>query len=369
MDCSTRLYRSYMRPFRDRPDIKVLGRWYWCPEGARPLPFWHTFGSQYGDTFREEFLEYLVGEQVGWHGPNHHQPNPRYTGKHFCGTVQDWQEGALYGQTVQRDWEGVPLCCNTTPLRPGGGVVGGKAPAFTLFQGVWWLNPDVLSAIPPGDPVDLWPTSAGPPNDGICNVNGTTFSNGQGVFLVQPSGLHPIRNHISATHGFQLRQCSWYLVGGGANIFGTVNGPNIMAPTAGYSFIDGLTGLTVNTQHRSITHSWFQAATFGLFSLQFKNQNLSLFLDGVLMASGTTISGDILNVIGFIIGMNPVSLLHGFSTNFNEFLLFDPPLNDVDDWAVLSYLAHKYQIPLGPDPTYFGFEYFAPGWFRPWFFP
>lgn len=359
-----------MRPFRDRPDVKVLGRWYWCAEGALPLPFWHAFGTQYQDTFREEFLEYVIGEQVGWHGPNYHQPNPRYTGKHFCGTMQDWQEGALYGQVVQRDWEGVPLCCITTPLRPGGGVVGGKAPAFTPTQAIWWLNPDTFQDLADGDPVDTWATSAGPPNDAFSLPSGGTLKNGLGVGLTQVPP-HNARNSLVPTHTFSLHQCSWYLVGGGAGTIATFNGPNIVGgPLAGVSsFIDNRTQLAAGTNHHTAIHNWSERAAYGLFSYLMGNGRMDLFMDGVLMAFNTIGPTDRFGILGFIKGLDAIGPFIGAATSFQEFLLFDRRLTPVEDWEVLTYLAHKYEIALGPDPTYFGFEYFAPGWFRPWFFP
>lgn len=135
MDQATHTYKSRFRLYRDRPDILVPGRWYWCPPGAVAIPFFHRFLSYRLDDFTHEESgsdpreSPEVGEFSHWDGPSVVQANPRYTGQHWCGPEEYWTQGVPYALrgTQILDWEGVPLCCITTPLRPGGGLAQGKA--------------------------------------------------------------------------------------------------------------------------------------------------------------------------------------------------------------------------------------------------
>jgi hypothetical protein len=360
-----------MRPFRDRPDIKVIGRWYWCPEGAIALPFNHAFGSQYSDTFREEFLEYVVGEQVGWHGPNFHRANPRYLGKHWCGTLQDWQEGAIYGQTVPRDWEGIPLCCLTTPLRPGGGLVGGKAPVSTLTQAIWWLNPNIFDDVPADVDLSIWPTSAGPPNDAIISGPLPTGMADRmtPLYLIPP--VPGRRNTIVPTNNFTLRFCSWYMVAGGADTPLTLDGPHIVSGIlpGNSNFVDNHTGVGAATNHHIAFHSSARRTVYNLWSVQLDGMSLKLFDRGALYAGTNVGSSDRLNISGFLIGLQLIAPFGGAVTNFSEFILFDHALDFVADFQVLSYLAIKYGFSLGPDPVWFSAGYFPRAYYSRFYLP
>lgn len=121
MDWIREEYRSYMRPFRDRPDILVPGFWRFCKPGAKAIPYMHCFASQTHDPDFFELGE-EVGELRGKHGHPKTKANPRLTGKRFCGSQDVWENGALYAQqgTPETDEEGVPFCCQMGEPEPGG---------------------------------------------------------------------------------------------------------------------------------------------------------------------------------------------------------------------------------------------------------
>jgi len=103
--------RTRMRLFRDRLDVLVWGRWYWCPEGAKSVGFLSPFKSsrllpddtkgtvELGEVFEAQEITDGVGNQ-------------RYTGQGVCGDAEVWRNGILYADrgTPLRDWDGVPFC-------------------------------------------------------------------------------------------------------------------------------------------------------------------------------------------------------------------------------------------------------------------
>lgn len=121
MDFITQCYYSRMRPYRDRPDISIPGRWRWCPPGATLIPYLHAFASFTMD-YGEERIDPALGEVPRKNGRTRGESSPRYTGQHFCGSEDAWTNGILYAQALpqQVDIDGIPICCRAAPLLPGG---------------------------------------------------------------------------------------------------------------------------------------------------------------------------------------------------------------------------------------------------------
>jgi hypothetical protein len=117
-----------MRPFRDDPSRLIAGRWQWCPPGASALPFAHAFGS-YFDLSEQSVEDPVIGEVPIFGGWTDGESNPRYLGKNYCGAIANWQNGSLVADlgSTPVDAEGVPLCCVTLPMTPGGPALGGTA--------------------------------------------------------------------------------------------------------------------------------------------------------------------------------------------------------------------------------------------------
>lgn len=127
-------YYSKMRLFRDRPDVLVSGRWYWCPAGAVDIPYTHVFSSRNCDNSTDP-IDPPLGETSEWLGKARGGENPRLTGQNWCGSEMVWTQGALYSQrgTPAVDDEGVPVCCQSLPPIPGGADVNGAA-AWSLAR-------------------------------------------------------------------------------------------------------------------------------------------------------------------------------------------------------------------------------------------
>ena len=148
MDYLRTCYRSKMRLFRDRPDIETIGRWMFCPPGAKPLPFAHPFASQVWDPDREK-LDPLVGEVPGYLGNTDGFASERYLGQNYCGTVYDWQNGSLFAQqgTPKVDDDDIPRCCKKAPKGAGGIDLGGDA-VFVGYEAVD-VGFDIAPGVPP----------------------------------------------------------------------------------------------------------------------------------------------------------------------------------------------------------------------------
>lgn len=131
------LRKGYVTPCRffHDSDIEIPIRWYRClpgapvlgtesaisPLGWRKFPWTHT---GVGEVFGAEW-KYRAGI-----------PIPAATGNHVCGTDGDFNNGAHYDPTLPPTIyrpDGLPLCC--APL-PGGIVLGGSSPAFSLAGGI-----------------------------------------------------------------------------------------------------------------------------------------------------------------------------------------------------------------------------------------
>jgi hypothetical protein len=123
-----RCYYSSVRPFRDRPDIEIKGRWHWCPPGAKTIPYFHAFGAFVNDPSTVE-MDPVIGEVAKWNGSSSGSSSPRYTGQNWCGSEDVWTNGALYSAlgTPAVDDEGIPLCCVSAPPTPGGACADGEA--------------------------------------------------------------------------------------------------------------------------------------------------------------------------------------------------------------------------------------------------
>lgn len=128
MDYLRSCYASNQRPFRDRPDVIVRGRWHWSPPGARVIPYEHLFGSSTHDP-NGTLDDPPLGELRGHHGRSKGKTSARYTGQNWCGSEEVWTQGALFSAlgTPTVDEEGVPKCCQSLPPTPGGADAAGDA--------------------------------------------------------------------------------------------------------------------------------------------------------------------------------------------------------------------------------------------------
>lgn len=177
MDTITSLYRSDMRLYRDRPDVLTRGAWHWCPPDAKPIPYFHLFGSFINDTDPRPF-EPPLGEVPIKRGPVREQTSPRYLGQNWCGSEEVWTRGSLYSQrgTPTVDEEGIPTCCLSAPEIPGGldaeadGDSFGTTlffrlnfgPAFLFFDPGFvggWLDENLFSSQPLLSPIGFGASS------------------------------------------------------------------------------------------------------------------------------------------------------------------------------------------------------------------
>lgn len=170
MDILETCYTSQMRLFADDPDRLTLGRWAWCPPGARPLPFPTIFAASVWDPY---FIEddYPLGELRGSKGRSSGRTNPRYLGLNWCGAVELFQQGsplALLG-TPPVDAEGVPLCCRVSGPALGGMVSEGDGIVQSWSDVGLWLRPEELTSYSESDSITSWPRAPLTPRDGIAD--------------------------------------------------------------------------------------------------------------------------------------------------------------------------------------------------------
>lgn len=148
-----------MRLYRDRPDVLTEGRWRWCPEGAEALPFPHAFSPRIYDIAGFHLPDDAVGE-VEWIGKCRGDDDPRYTGRHHCGTADQFLNGSLFAErgSLPVDAEGVPLCCGVAP--PVGGLgLGGEGAASSWTDLAVWLRPAELADYGAGETLTSWPAA------------------------------------------------------------------------------------------------------------------------------------------------------------------------------------------------------------------
>ncbi len=119
MDLIRSCYASEMRLFNDRPDVTTPGQWYFCPAGAKWVPYLDSFVSQ---TWDDQKLtpDPVVGEVRGRGAWRRGDPPPRFAGLNTCGSAVAWLNGVTYAErglpTV--DAEGYPTCCRLLPPPP-----------------------------------------------------------------------------------------------------------------------------------------------------------------------------------------------------------------------------------------------------------
>lgn len=170
MDILETCYTSYMRLYPDNPEILTLGRWAWCPPGARPLPFATSFAASVWDPY---FVteDYPLGEIRGPKGRSSGRTNPRYLGLNWCGAVELFQQGsplALLG-TPPVDAEGVPICCRVSGPALGGMVSEGDGDVQSWLDVGLWLRPEELASYSERDSITSWPRAPLTPRDGIAD--------------------------------------------------------------------------------------------------------------------------------------------------------------------------------------------------------
>lgn len=354
-----------MRLYRDRPDILVPGRWYWCPEGAVDIPYAHRFLSYRLDDFTNEGESPDIGEISHWDGQQTHQGNPRYTGQHWCGSEDFWVNGVPYALrgTQQLDWEGVPLCCITSPLRPGGGLAQGKGSVFSQLQALWWLRPEELAELSDGDPVEGWPSASYPPNPALGGGGiASPRKNGMAVSMFQ-SPPHAARSFFAATHGFSLTQGSWYLVGCGT-LLTAQNGIGVLGngPFNPYSWKAEFKRVVAGVvPSGGVIYQRTGRPPYAIYQMK-KSDRISVWRNGVKLAENGIPANSHFTVAGFDKLQEVASVFLGAISFLSEFLLFDRILKPSEDAFILNYLSEKYDIPLAFG-GYFGQDYWTPNYF------
>jgi hypothetical protein len=124
MDLLRSCYKTKMRFYRDDPTRLTKVRWFWSPPGAGWYPHRHNFSSlNYTDNPPPAgSLGEIYGAGRPWYSgmvPGH------YLGDHFCGTPDQFENGALStDDPLPVDRNGEPLCCAN---EIGGVIVGGQA--------------------------------------------------------------------------------------------------------------------------------------------------------------------------------------------------------------------------------------------------
>lgn len=124
-----RAYTTKARPFRNS-DTQVDILWYPAREDAEVLGYDSALNSL--DAF-EQRLWYVspdINESPGEPRPySRAKALPVPTGKHVCGTEQDFAEGGLYdpeAEPIEYNQWGLPLCCPMASVVGGGGVGSGR---------------------------------------------------------------------------------------------------------------------------------------------------------------------------------------------------------------------------------------------------
>ena len=116
--------------WKDRPDIVVMGHWYFCPQGAVAVPYlypWLAAEWFYGQQFGPP----LLGEVTSTIKFCVRPLNPRLIGQVPLGLQTDWEQGSLYtGRPYwQLDIDGLPVAINVPTIATGtyaggAGIVG-----------------------------------------------------------------------------------------------------------------------------------------------------------------------------------------------------------------------------------------------------
>lgn len=141
-----RPYSTRAKLFRDS-DVEVEILWYECQPDALDLPvptrivprFWY-------ESVRRQNTGGPVYTGVGevWDAPRPNQwpaPKPTAFGTHYCGTPEDFAEGCAYRPDlppVERNQDGLPLCCGHAAVGQGGAMVGGTAVAEVVTPPTTW---------------------------------------------------------------------------------------------------------------------------------------------------------------------------------------------------------------------------------------
>jgi hypothetical protein len=123
--------RGYIRPFRDRPDIRLPIRWYKVSRSnpVMELPTLFVF-----DQWRERANETSYPGFESSYSWEQGRDTLGLKGDHFCGTAEQWLEGPLSTDPLPPvdPTTGIPECCKG-PLTHfpvvslGGKAVGGRS--------------------------------------------------------------------------------------------------------------------------------------------------------------------------------------------------------------------------------------------------
>lgn len=97
--------------FDKNQTLSAMVKWYWAPEGSKPLPFPHKFTSETWDTvhwFTDGIGEDPLSEPLYYSGAS---PGP-FKGKSFCGPEEWWRNGCPSdAPPLPKNADGLPACC------------------------------------------------------------------------------------------------------------------------------------------------------------------------------------------------------------------------------------------------------------------
>lgn len=126
VDCIRSAYEANMRFFRDSTSL-VRVVWYFVPSDTEAVPFAHQFGSRIYDRMPE--MDLALGEQFDPHPWRGGQQPPGGAAGGLCGSLAQWQSGALLSDPSPVSWPGtdVPRCCNP-PIQISAGGIGLSGP-------------------------------------------------------------------------------------------------------------------------------------------------------------------------------------------------------------------------------------------------
>lgn len=349
MDYLSHVYKSKMRLYRDRPDVLTAGRWYWCPEGAKAIPFMDRFVSMKWDSDGIALDPNQLGEVEVIPGYTSGVANARLTGQRFCGARDIWENGALYAQrgTPATDVDGVPFCCQEGGAL-GGLAIEGQGGFVDLNSAAWWLNPLSLSDLADGDPISVWPDSSTVnPTDafggGAFTVKGTDPDLGLPFASCHPGGGFGRLLNLNLGNEFTI-----YAVARAGVLGDGKAGPWVIGGSLGSQ--RGLRVIDAAVQFSSASYAFsyaFAQARVGLhiYSVRASATVAQLAVDGAWLASNTPGPNANVFVAGFSTAV--ITLPQTRWLDWFELLVFGETLDDDSNFSVLSYLAQKYGLVLG----------------------
>jgi hypothetical protein len=123
-----------MACWRDNPGRSAKVLWYFVPQTRPRLPYDNPFMSRVWDQ-RDQDPSVPVGELFGSQSYSSGLGPSNLTGLQFCGTQQQWNEGALNADPLPVVVGGFSACCGPPALaEPGGNAGGGLVILWSPFS-------------------------------------------------------------------------------------------------------------------------------------------------------------------------------------------------------------------------------------------